>query len=83
LGTGVWIGWALKPTTPVSITDLQAYMNRVVNAEEADERFNLTRKMLHDADRRTMPRVDAGATAKVYRMRRRRRVYRRSINAQP
>jgi hypothetical protein len=59
--------------------DIQRYMHRVVNAEEADERYNLTRKMLHDAKRRTMPRPDSGKEARVSKMRVRRRVVRRPL----
>lgn len=73
--TGGGLGWVLCATyrdkEPVELEDIQEYMQRVVNAEEADERFNLTRKMLHDANRRTMPRSDSRGPAKVYHMRRR------------
>lgn len=59
-----------RPET--SFADIQRYMYKVVNAEEAESRYNLTRAMLHDAKRRTMPRDDAREPARISRMRIRR-----------
>lgn len=72
-----WVGgWFLRilccESVDVVRTDVQKYMKQVVNAEEALERHNLLRKSLHDANRRTMPRVNAGPSARVTKMRRRR-----------
>lgn len=74
---GFMLGRFSRKTEPITLAEIQRYMHRVVNAEQADEKYNLTRKMLHDAKRRTMPRFDAGDPAKVYRMRTRRPAPRR------
>lgn len=76
--TGYWLG-RTTARPKVDIDAVRQYMQQVVNAEEADERYNLTRKMLHDANRRTMPRANSGDPAKVYKMRtRRERPFRRT-----
>jgi hypothetical protein len=62
----------------VTLDDVAEYMAQVVNVEEAQYNYNLTRKMLHDANRRVMPRSDSGASARVHRMRKRRVVKRRA-----
>lgn len=73
-GTGLWVGYALKSKTlRPDVEDIGKFMAKLVNLEEVDERFNLTKKMLHDANRRTMPRFDAGAPARISTMRVRRR----------
>jgi hypothetical protein len=78
-----YIAGRLTNSADVTQENIQHFMRKVVNAEEADERFNLTRKMLHDANRRTMPRADATEPAKVYRMRKRKRVRYGPTNSQP
>jgi len=60
-------------TKVVEPQELSALMDRIVNQEEAEERRNEIRRMLHDSGRRTM-RLDGGAPAKVHRMRRVKRV---------
>lgn len=55
--------------------DQQQFMDRIINQEEAEERRNQIRRMLHDSNRRTM-RLDGGLPAKVHKMRRKRRMYR-------
>lgn len=78
LVTGFALGALTRPFLwPKSVDPLgfSAYMNRVVNLEEAETRRNENRRMLHDVKRRTM-RVDGGVPAKVHKMRRRRRMYR-------
>jgi hypothetical protein len=63
------------PLKPVEPQQLSAYMDKIVNQEEAEVRRNEVRRMLHDAGRRTM-RLDGGPPAKVHKMRRKRRMYR-------
>lgn len=59
----------------LKLPDQQQFLDRIVNQEEAEERRNQIRRMLHDANRRTM-RLDGGLPAKVHKMRRKRRMYR-------
>ena len=59
-------------TKSVESQEFSAFMERIVNAEGAEERRNQMRKMLHDAGRRTM-RLDGGPPATVHKMRRSKR----------
>lgn len=61
------------PMKPVEPQQLSAYLDRVVNQEEAEARRNQIRRQLHDSGRRTM-RLDGGPPAKVHKMRRKRRM---------
>ena len=80
LMVGGGLGWLCRGwfgnRPDVTIEDVAKYMAQVVNVEQAQENYNLTRKMLHDANRRTMPRSDSRSSARVHRMRRRRVVRR-------
>lgn len=67
-GLGVWA----RPFLLRNRQDLAELMDRIVNAEGAEEQRNAIRRQLHDAGRRTM-RTDGGAPAKVHRMRARTR----------
>lgn len=69
---GASMCWYYIGNKSADLDTVKEYMNRVVNAEESEERYNLTRKMMHDAKRRTMPRSDAGAPARVHTVKKRR-----------
>ena len=82
--TGGVVGYVVRGFThrlQVTQEDIGRFMAKVVNLEEADERFNLTRKMLMKAGRRTMPRFDSGAPAKVSTMKKRRKGSRRRADS--
>jgi len=64
---GCWLGPFLHK--PVEIAQLSTLMTRIVHNEEAEVQRNQTRRMLHDAKRRTMRVGDSGPPAKVTRMR--------------
>lgn len=63
------IGWILSPTKLIAPKDMSMLMTRIVHNEEAEVQRNQTRRMLHDAKRRTMRVGDSGPPAKVTRMR--------------
>lgn len=68
---GFTVGYVVRLflSKPVEIAQLSTLMTRIVHNEEAEVQRNQTRRMLHDAKRRTMRVGDSGPPAKVTRMR--------------
>lgn len=72
-GTAYFLAWLVHGRQPPpSADDITEFMDRVVAAEEVEARERRLRRMLHDADRHSLPRTDAGPPARVTTMRIRR-----------
>lgn len=72
--TGYFLGHYINSPKEVGYAEVQRLMQSVVNFEEIEYKKTMARKMMHDADRRTMPRTDGRAPARIYAMRTRRRI---------